>query len=115
MDLSQEKDMEYLGDGVAEEIINVLAQAQDLKVIARSSSFQFKGKNEDLREIGKQLGVSTILEGSVRKFKDQIRVTAQLINVEDGSHYWSKNMDKKTDNLFEYKMPLRARLPKPCN
>ena len=101
VDLSREKDMEYLGDGVAEEIINVLAQAQDLKVIARSSSFQFKGKNEDLREIGRQLGVSTILEGSVRKFKDQIRVTAQLIKVEDGSHYWSKNMDKKTDNLFE--------------
>ena len=101
VDLSQEQDMEYLGDGVAEEIINVLAQAQNLKVIARSSSFQFKGKNQDLREIGRQLGVSTILEGSVRKFKDQIRVTAQLINVADGSHYWSRNMDKKTDNLFE--------------
>ncbi len=101
VDLSKEKDMEYLGDGVAEEIINVLAQVKNLKVIARSSSFQFKGRNEDLREIGKKLGVSSILEGSVRKFDDRVRVTAQLINVEDGSHYWSKNMDNKVDDLFE--------------
>lgn len=100
-DFSKEQDLEYLGDGVADEIINVLAQTQGLKVIARSSSFQFKGRNEDLREMGRKLGVTTILEGSVRKFKGQIRVTAQLINVEDGSHYWSKNMDQKTENLFE--------------
>lgn len=101
VDLSQEHNLEYLGDGVAEEIINVLAQTKDLKVIARSSSFQFKGKNEDLREMGRQLGVSAILEGSIRKFKDEVRVTAQLINVADGSHYWSRNMTQKTENLFE--------------
>jgi adenylate cyclase len=99
-DLSPDGDQEYLGDGISEEIINVLAQSPDLKVIARSSSFQFKGKNEDLREIGKMLGVSTILEGSVRKYKDQVRVTAQLIKVSDGSHYWSKNFDQNTDNIF---------------
>ena len=101
VDLSKEGDLEYLGDGVAEEIINVLAQTKDLKVIARSSSFQFKGKNEDLRKIGEMLGVSTILEGSIRKFKDEVRVTAQLINVADGSHYWSRNMNSKAENLFE--------------
>jgi TolB-like protein/tetratricopeptide (TPR) repeat protein len=99
-DLSSDGDQEYLGDGISEEIINVLAQSPDLKVIARSSSFQFKGKNEDLRGIGKMLGVTTILEGSVRKYKDQVRVTAQLIKVSDGSHYWSKNFDQNTDNIF---------------
>ncbi|MDH4241632.1 MAG: tetratricopeptide repeat protein [Phycisphaerae bacterium] len=99
-DLSPEGNQEYLGDGISEEIINVLAQSPDLKVIARSSSFQFKDKNEDLRTIGKMLGVSTILEGSVRKYKDQIRVTAQLIKAEDGSHFWSKNFDQNTDNIF---------------
>jgi adenylate cyclase len=100
-DLSKEQDLEYLGDGLAEEIINVLTQTKDLRVIARSSSFQFKGKNEDLREIGDRLGVTTILEGSVRKYGEQIRVSAQLIKVSDGSHYWSRNMDQRTENLFE--------------
>ena len=99
-DLSPNHDQEYLGDGIAEEIINVLAQTKGLKVIARSSSFQFKGKNEDLRVIGERLGVATILEGSVRRFQDQVRVTAQLINVKDGSHFWSKNYNQKTDNIF---------------
>ncbi len=99
-DLSPDGDQEYLGDGISEEIINVLAQSPDLKVIARTSSFQFKGKNEDLRSIGRLLGVSTILEGSVRKYKDQVRVTAQLIKVSDGSHFWSKNFDQNTDNIF---------------
>ena len=100
VDLSPEGDQEYLGDGIAEEIINVLVQSPDLKVIARSSSFQFKGKNEDLRTIGNMLGVATILEGSVRKYKNQVCVTAQLINVKDGSHFWSKNFDQNTDNIF---------------
>ncbi len=99
-DLSPTHDQEFLGDGIAEEIINVLAQTEGLKVIARSSSFQFKGKNEDLRVIGEKLGVATILEGSVRRFQDQVRVTAQLINVKDGSHFWSKNYNQKTDNIF---------------
>jgi adenylate cyclase len=108
VDMSPEHDQEYFGDGVAEEIINVLAQTKDLKVISRSSSFQFKDKNEDLREIGKKLGVSTILEGSVRKFAGQVRVTAQLIKVSDGSHYWSKNMDQKAENLFEIQDAIAA-------
>lgn len=100
-DMSKEEDMEYMGDGIAEEIINVLAKSPELKVIARSSSFHFKGRNEDLREIGRRLGVAVILEGSVRKFKDQLRVTAQMINVEDGFQYWSRSIDSKAENLFE--------------
>ena len=99
-DLSPEGDQEYLGDGIAEEILNVLAQSKELTVISRSSSFQFKGKNEDLRTMGEMLGVVMILEGSVRKYKDHIRVTAQLINVKDGSHLWSKNYDENTDDIF---------------
>ena len=99
-DMSPNHDQEYFGDGVAEEIINVLAQAKDLKVISRSSSFQFKGKNEDLRKIGDQLGVATVLEGSVRKSNGTIRVTAQLIKVMDGSHLWSKTFDRTGDDAL---------------
>ncbi len=99
-DMSPNHDQEYFGDGVAEEIINVLAQSGDIKVIARSSSFQFKGKNEDLRTIGKILDVATILEGSVRKSDKLIRVTAQLIRTEDGAHLWSKTFDRKPADIF---------------
>ncbi len=99
-DMSPNHDQEYFGDGIAEEIINVLAQSGDIKVIARSSSFQFKGKNEDLRTIGKMLDVATILEGSVRKSDNLIRVTAQLIRTEDGAHLWSKTFDRKPADIF---------------
>jgi TolB-like protein len=100
-DMSPSRDQEYFGDGMAEEIINVLAQAEDLKVIARTSSFQFKGKNEDLRTIGSKLGVSTILEGSVRKSENLLRNTAQLINTEDGTHLWSKTFDRQPADIFK--------------
>jgi TolB-like protein len=100
VDMSAAHDQEYFGDGVAEEVINVLSQAVDLKVIARSSSFQFKGKNEDLRTIGKMLDVATVLEGSIRKSADQIRITAQLIKTSDGTHLWSKTFDRSSKDIF---------------
>ncbi len=98
--MSPSHDQEYFGDGMAEEIINVLAQSEGLKVIARSSSFQFKGKNEDLRTIGKVLDVATILEGSIRKSANEIRVTAQLIKTSDGAHVWSKTFDRSPKDIF---------------
>lgn len=100
-DMSPTHDQEYLGDGISEEIINVLAQMESLKVIGRSSSFQFKGKNEDLRIIGTKLGVSTVLEGSVIRVGDRIKVTAQLIRATDGSHIWSKRFDQDASNIFQ--------------
>ena len=85
-DMSAGKDQEYFSDGLSEELINLLAKIPKLKVIGRTSSFSFKGKNEDLRSIAQKLGVSNILEGSVRKDGNKIRVTAQLIRAGDGSH-----------------------------
>jgi TolB-like protein/Tfp pilus assembly protein PilF len=93
-DMSEKRDQEYFADGMAEEIIDLLARIPGLKVIARTSSFQFKGHNEDLRTIGAKLGVAYVLEGSVRKSGDRARVTAQLIDVSDGSHRWSGSYDR---------------------
>ena len=89
-DMSEKQDQEYFADGMAEEIIGLLARIRGLKVIGRTSSFQFKGKSEDLRSIGAQLGVAYVLEGSVRKSGDHLRVTAQLIDCRDGTHLFSK-------------------------
>jgi TolB-like protein/Flp pilus assembly protein TadD len=94
VDLSEKHDQEYFADGMAEEVINLLANTPGLKVIGRTSSFQFKGKNEDLRTIGESLGVNYVVEGSVRKSSDRIRVTAQLINARDGSHLWSHTYEE---------------------
>ena len=80
---------EYFSDGISEEILNLLAKIKGLKVIGRTSSFAFKGKNVDLRVIGEALDVRTILEGSVRKSGDRVRITAQLIDVSSGAHIWS--------------------------
>lgn len=99
-DLSPNKDQEYLGDGIAEEILNVLAKIEGLKVIGRTSSFSYKGKDTDLKTIGEELGVNTILEGSVRKDENQIRITAQLINAVDGSHIWSETYDRELKSIF---------------
>ena len=87
--MSGDKENEYFSDGLAEEIINLLAKIPDLKVIARTSAFAFKGKHEDIRRIAAALGVTSVLEGSIRKSGDRIRVTAQLISAADGSHLWS--------------------------
>ncbi|MFN3840154.1 MAG: tetratricopeptide repeat protein [Cyclobacteriaceae bacterium] len=99
-DLSPEGDQEYFSDGLSEELLNLLARIPDLKVISRTSAFSFKGKNEDIREIGRKLGVTHILEGSVRKSSEKIRITAQFIHVSDGSHIWSKTYDRTMGDIF---------------
>jgi len=99
-DLSPGHDQEYFSDGMAEELLNALAKIKDLKVAGRTSSFHFKGKNEDLREIGRTLGVANILEGSVRKQGEKVRITAQLIQTEDGFHRWSENYDGDLSDVF---------------
>ena len=98
--MSGDKENEYFSDGLAEEIINLLARIPDLKVIARTSAFAFKGKHEDVRKIALALGVTTVLEGSVRKAGDRIRVTAQLIAAADGSHLWSERFDRQLADVF---------------
>ena len=98
--LSADKENEYFADGLAEEIINALAQVDGLKVIARTSAFSFKGRNEDIRHIAQALGVTNVLEGSVRKAGDRIRVTAQLIAATDGTHLWSERFDRALTDVF---------------
>jgi len=100
-DLSPGHDQEYFSDGMAEEILNALAQVKDLKVAGRTSSFFYKGKNEDLRAIGKALCVANVLEGSVRKQREQVRITAQLIQASDGTHLWSQAYDGDLADVFE--------------
>jgi TolB-like protein len=100
VDLSQAQDQEYLADGLAEEILNQLAQVPALRLVGRTSSFSFKGKNEDLRTIGARLGVAHLLEGSVRRDGDQLRVTAQLVRADDGSHLWSKTYPRQLRDVF---------------
>jgi len=98
--MSNDPDQDYFGEGIAEEIINSLVHIKDLKIAGRTSSAQFKGKNIDLRQIGKMLGVGSVLEGSVRKQGNHLRITAQLINVEDGFHLWSERYDRNMDDIF---------------
>ena len=99
-DMSPGKDQEYFSDGIAEEILNALAQVDGLRVIGRTSSFSFKGKTEDLRAIGEKLGVAHVLEGSVRKEGNRLRITAQLIEAAGGSHLWSKTFDREMKGIF---------------
>lgn len=99
-DLSQQKDQEYFSDGLAEELLNSLVKVPGLHVAARTSSFQFKGKNEDLRGIGEKLNVATVLEGSVRKQGQRVRISAQLIQVSDGFHLWSETYDRDLTDIF---------------
>ncbi|MFC1607662.1 adenylate/guanylate cyclase domain-containing protein [Candidatus Latescibacterota bacterium] len=99
-DMSPGKDQEYLGDGVAEEIINAITQIDNMRVIARTSAFSFKGKDVGIRDIAGELDVEWILEGSIRKSGDDLRITAQLIRVSDQAHVFSKNFDRKMENIF---------------
>jgi TolB-like protein/tetratricopeptide (TPR) repeat protein len=99
-DMSPEKDQEYLGDGIAEQLINSLTRIDDLKVIGRTSSFQFKDEKIDLRDIGERLQVSNVLEGSVQKIGENVRISVQLINVVDGSQLWSERYDRKMNHIF---------------
>ncbi len=99
-DLSPEGDQEYFSDGISEELLNLLAQLPGLRVAARTSSFQFKGQNEDIAKIADALNVAHILEGSVRKSGTTLRITAQLIKADDGFHLWSHSYDRELDDIF---------------
>lgn len=101
MDSSPAQDYEYFCDGIAEEIINALCSTNDMRVASRTSSFQFKHGSVDIREIGERLGVGAILEGSVRKVGDRVRITAQLIDAETGYHLWSQVFDHGFEDVFE--------------
>jgi len=98
--LSADPENEYFSDGMSEEIINALTKVNGLHVVARTSSFAFKGKNEDIREIGRKLHVEHVLEGSVRKAGNRLRITAQLIKIADGYHLWSERFDRAMDDIF---------------
>ena len=108
VNMSDDTSNEYFSDGISEELLNLLVKIPDLRVIARTSSFAFKGKNEDLRVIGRTLGVKTLLEGSVRKSGDRVRITAQLIDVRDGTHLWSETYDRTMTDVFEIQDDVAA-------
>src|SRR5438270_3072017 len=101
VNMSNDPENEFFSDGIAEEIINALTQVKALRVASRTSSFAFKGKNEDIGEVGRKLKVHTVLEGSVRKADNRLRVTAQLIDVADGYHLWSERYDRQLEDVFE--------------
>jgi TolB-like protein/tetratricopeptide (TPR) repeat protein len=100
VNMSPDKDQEYFADGISEELLNLLAQVPELRVIARTSSFSFKGKNVDVAEIARKLNVSHVLEGSVRKSGNMVRITAQLVRASDSTHLWSDRYDRPLDDIF---------------
>jgi TolB-like protein len=108
VDLSEKKDKEYLADGMSEEIIDLLTKIPGLTVIGRTSSFEFKGKNEDVRTIGTKLNAAFVLEGSVRNSGDQLRITAQLINTKTGAHEWSETYDRHIDDVLKLQDAIAA-------
>jgi adenylate cyclase len=110
LDLSPGRDQEYFCEGIAEEIINSLCFVRGLRVASRTSSFQFKDRRTDVREIGRNLGVTAVLEGSVRKSGDRVRITAQLINAADGYHHWSESFDRRLDDVFEIQSEIARQL-----
>jgi TolB-like protein len=111
-DMSPNKDQEYFCEGISEEILNSLARVESLKVIARTSAFAFKDKPMDIREIGKRLNVVNILEGSIRKNENQLRITAQLIKVEDGSHLWSETYNRNLKDVFKIQEEIALEITK---
>jgi adenylate cyclase len=108
VDMSADKDQEYMSDGIAEELLNLLAKIPQLRVIARTSSFAFKGEKIEIAEIAKKLNVAHVLEGSVRKSGNQIRITAQLIRASDSSHLWSETYDRSLDDVFAIQDEISA-------
>ena len=100
MDLSQAKDQEYFCDGMSEEILDALAKVEGLRVVARTSSFSFKGKSADVSEVGKKLNVENVLEGSVRREGNRVRITTQLINARNGSQLWSETYERELQGVF---------------
>jgi TolB-like protein/Flp pilus assembly protein TadD len=115
VDLSEKHDQEYLADGMAEEVLNQLAKVPELRVIGRTSSFSFRGKNSDVREIGRALGARYLLEGSIRRTADQIRVTVQLLDARDGSLRWSGTFERKTADAFRIQDEIAARTARALN
>ena len=101
VNMSSDKEQEYFSDGLSEELLNLLAQVPQLRVIARTSSFSFKGKEADIAEIANKLNVAHVLEGSVRKSGDTLRITAQLIRASDSSHLWSQTYDRPMTDVFK--------------
>jgi serine/threonine-protein kinase len=112
VNLSSDKEQEYFSDGLTEELLNLLAKVPGLRVASRTSAFAFKGKNVKMSEIGHELGVATVLEGSVRKSGDQVRITTQLINAADGYHLWSETYDRKITDVFAVQDEIAAAVVK---
>lgn len=110
VNMSADPENEYFSDGLTEELINALTKIRDLKVVARTSSFAFKGEKADLRDVGKKLNVSHLLEGSVRKSGNRIRITAQLIDVSNGFHLWSERYDRELEDVFVIQDEITERI-----
>jgi adenylate cyclase len=110
IDLSEKHDQEYFADGMAEEVIDLLTRIPGINVISRTSSFQFKGKNEDVRLVGNTLGVNYVVEGSVRRSGERFRVTAQLISAQDGSHVWSDTYDESVGDALNVQDKIATNL-----
>ena len=108
VNMSPDKDQEYFADGISEELLNLLAQVPELRVIARTSSFSFKGKEVDIAEIARRLNVANVLEGSVRKSGDTLRITAQLVRASDSSHLWSQTYDRQMTDVFKVQDEIAA-------
>ncbi len=106
--LSGDATRDYFSDGMSEELLNLLARVPGLKVASRTSSFAYKGRNLDIREVGQELGVETVLEGSVRQAGDQVRITAQLIDAESGFHLWSETYERKLEDIFQVQDEIAA-------
>jgi len=110
VNMSADPENEYFSDGITEDILNALTKVGGLRVTARTSSFVFKNHNIDIREIGERLNVTTVIEGSVRKFGKKVRITAQLINVKDGFHIWSEVYDRELEDIFEIQDEISKRI-----
>ena len=110
VNMSADPENEYFSDGLAEELINGLTKIRDLRVVARTSSFAFKGEKTDIRDVGAKLNVKTLLEGSVRKAGSRLRITAQLINVADGYHLWSERFDSEMEDIFAIQDEITERI-----
>lgn len=115
MSSDKDKAQEYFADGLSEELIDRLAHSLDLKVIAHTSSFAFKGKNQDIRTIALKLGVANLLEGSVRKAGTELRITAQLIRAADGLHLWSQTYERKLTDIFKVQEEISTTVAKALN
>ena len=106
--MSSDKEQDYFSDGISEELLNSLTKIPELKVIARTSSFAFKGKEMEIAEIAQKLNVANILEGSVRKAGNTVRITTQLVRTADSTHLWSETYDRPLDNIFAVQDEIAA-------